>query len=80
MAKIEAIEIKIGQVWTPNDPRFRDVCFTRYQVVAITPDRVIFDVITKPDGSPVARPRRVRILRDRVKPTSTGYRLVVEAP
>lgn len=62
MTKIDAPEPKLNQVWMSNDKRDAQLERT---IIAIDDTRVTLG------GS---RPTRVR--RDRMRPTSTGYRFV----
>lgn len=62
MPKIDAPEPKLGQVWISNDKR--DAQFER-TVIELDDTHVTLDGL---------RPTRVR--RDRMRPTSTGYRFV----
>jgi len=56
-------EVKIGQVWVDIDPRMGR---RKLKVVAIEGDRAVVET---------ASGRKTKILLNRFKPTSTGYRL-----
>ncbi len=76
---IESIPVRPGQIWQDNDPRAHD---RTVRVVEITDTHAIVALHT-PRGvsDDHAKPgRRTRIRLDRFRPTSTGYRLVQEAP
>jgi hypothetical protein len=65
------IKVKVGQVWKDNDPRRnyrRDL-----KVLSIDGDRA---VVQHPNG--IGRKTKIRL--DRFRPTTTGYKLVSEAP
>ena len=57
-------DVRVGDVWTDNDPRA-----TRPRTITIT----------EVDGAfvrGVTKERSVRIARERMRPTATGYRLI----
>lgn len=63
-------DVKVGQVWEDNDPR----TYKR-------PLRVLsLDDTHATVQSPSGMGRVTRIRLDRFKPTSTGYRLIKDAP
>lgn len=62
MSKVTAPEPELGQVWMSNDKR--DVQFER-SIIAMDDTHVTLD-----------GPRPTRVRRDRMRPTSTGYRFV----
>lgn len=62
MPKITAPEPKLGQVWASNDRR--DVQVER-TIIELDDTHVTLDGLTK-----------TRVRRDRMRPTSTGYRFV----
>lgn len=70
-------EVKPGQIWADNDWRSKGRTVRVLEVGAV---RVDVEVLTAVGGEVLAKPRRVRIRRDRFKPTSTGYRLLTEDP
>lgn len=63
-------DIRVGQVWKDNDKRSAG---RRVRVVEVN---FTHAVVQDPSG----RGRRTEIRLDRFKPTSTGYRLVEDAP
>lgn len=65
MTKITAPEPKVGQIWASNDRR--DLGMHR-TVVAVSENYVWLDGL-----------QRTRVRRDRMRPTSTGYRLIRDA-
>lgn len=67
---------KVGQVWADNDSRM--TFERRGTIVGIEGNTVLMRWATDWSGKPVNRVSKIRI--DRLKPTSTGYRLVQEAP
>lgn len=72
----EKIEPKVGQIWESNDWRARAsgrAAETRFRIDEVLPHGVVVRNIS---GLP--RPRT--ILTRRLRPNSTGYRLVQEAP
>ena len=73
--------IRVGQVWADNDSRGQGLGLRTLKVVAIEKGyvhRAICEVLTDWDGEPPQRAREVRIKVDRMRPTSSGYRLVEE--
>lgn len=85
-------EVRVGQVWADNDPR----CAGRtLRVDTVDDHKVLCTVLTNDDhtqelvDNPSKHPwmnrndrrgRTTRISLARFKPTSTGYRLIEEAP
>jgi hypothetical protein len=83
-------EVRIGQVWADNDKRGYG---RRVRVIAIepaqpggphknpVPARAVVELVDARKNWPDTKPgRRTRIRLDRFRPTSTGYRLVSDAP
>lgn len=68
----ETTTVRPGQIWADNDKRSsgRELRIERVD------DRYAYAVSPGPGG----RFRQSRILLTRMRPTSTGYRLVQEAP
>lgn len=63
------IQVKVGQVWQDNDPRFTG--FTRQvKIVQIDGDKALCEN--------VSTQRRTKIKLSRFKENSTGYKLVSE--
>lgn len=74
--------VQIGQIWQDNDPRINPRRrLLRITEVTDSAAHAITWYETQQDGAWVRtsaeRPTRVRL--DRLKPTSTGYRLIAEA-
>lgn len=65
--------VAVGQVWADNDWRSRG---RTVRIVAIEKNKVLVETITGIGGKPVAKRRPTRILLNRLRPNSTGYRLV----
>lgn len=66
-------EVKVGQVWKDCDYRSHG---RRIRIVAIEGDRAVMAVLKGDEETG----RRVKIRINRLKPCSTGYRLVEDAP
>lgn len=78
MASIETPTVRPGQVWADNDPRMQG---RTIEILSITQDRVMVKTLTTARNSVNAKVGATRPIRlDRLRPTSTGYRLVSEAP
>ncbi len=69
----------LRQIWADVDPRMDG---RRFEMVEITDTHAIVVLHTpRGVGDDHAKPgRRTRVRLDRFRPTSTGYRLVQEAP
>src|SRR5690606_34003686 len=82
ITNVHGTVIRVGQVWADNDSRGQGLRGLRtLNVVAIEKGyvrRAICEVLTDWDGEPPQRAREVRIKVDRMRPTSSGYRLVEE--
>jgi len=82
ITNVHGTVIRVGQVWADNDSRGQGLRGLRtLKVVAIEKGyvrRAICEVLTDWDGEPPQRAREVRIKVDRMRPTSSGYRLVEE--
>lgn len=60
--------LAVGQIWEDIDPRGR----RRFRVVDLTAGHAVVETLSSG--------RRSRIMRTRFRPTSTGYRLIEQAP
>ena len=69
-------EVKVGQVWADNDRRSAGRHLRVVAMEAGDDGRAVVQPCTS-QGALIAD-RQTRIRRDRFKPTSTGYRLVVD--
>ena len=73
----ETTKVRPGQVWADNDRR----CKGRTVRVDSTDGRFAYcTVLTDRGGEKPLRARTVRIAIERMRPTSTGYRLVPDVP
>lgn len=68
-------EVKIGQIWADNDPRFQND--DRHLQVIEIGQGMAFCIIVK-HYKPKMLGRKSAIKLSRFRPTSTGYRLVAE--
>lgn len=67
--------VVVGQVWADND--WRSLGRT-VRILEIDVSRVTVEVLTERGGEKPSKRRRTRILINRLRPNSTGYRLVSE--
>ncbi len=84
---MEPIEVRVNQVWADNDKRSEG---RQVRVVGLDATHATVELVDqrgrawiglRPGEEPRAQPgRRTRIRLDRFRPTSTGYRLVQDAP
>lgn len=70
--------ITVGQVWADNDSRAAGRTVRIDGLERGFDRRAICTVLTEVGGTPVSRPREVRIKIDRLHPNSTGYRLLTD--
>ncbi|MFI7468183.1 DUF6354 family protein [Nonomuraea sp. NPDC049646] len=70
--------VRVGQVWADNDKRSEGRRIRVLEVDATHATVTPVDVRGMVDSR--TQQRRTRIRLDRFRPTSTGYRLVQEAP
>ncbi|MGI5274718.1 DUF6354 family protein [Nonomuraea sp. CA-218870] len=76
----ETPNVRPGQVWMDNDKRSEG---RRVRVIEVDDTHatvVGVDIRGLPDSRNRVAARRTRIRLDRFRPTSTGYRLVADAP
>lgn len=71
--------VRVGQIWQDNDKRGYG---RRVRVVEVDETHALVELhVPRGAGHMHAKPgRRTRIRLDRFRPTSTGYRLVQDAP
>lgn len=70
--------VKVGQVWQDNDPRCQQREFVRrLRIIEVGPTHALCETLS---GLKCRRKKPSRIRLDRFRPTSTGYKLVSEAP
>lgn len=77
---MEQNEVKVGSVWADNDRR---AAGRTVRVEAVGDRYASCTVLTARDNDPAGCGgvgRRVVIRIDRMRPTSTGYRLLTDAP
>lgn len=65
--------VAVGQVWADNDWRSRG---RTVRIVGIETNRVLVETVTGTGGKPAPKRKPTRILLNRLRPNSTGYRLV----
>lgn len=65
--------VVVGQVWADNDWRSEG---RTVRIVSVGASRVIAEVLTERFGKVPRSKRQTRILISRLRPNSTGYRLI----
>ena len=87
MANSELPDVRLGQVWADNDPRsagrhVKVVGFTDYPLGDRTHPRKAVVALCTADGQVIrvnGKDTRTRITIARMRPTSSGYRLIRNA-
>lgn len=69
--------VVVGQIWADNDWRSKG---RTIRIIEVGPSRAVVEVVTDVGGGKPRKRRQTRILLNRLRPTSTGYRLVQDAP
>lgn len=76
MKRVDRVEVKPGQVWEDCD--WRNVG-RRVRVESVDVSYAHCVTVMETGGVVAARPRKTRILLERMRPMSTGFRLVEDA-
>lgn len=74
-------DVRVGQIWADNDKRV-DQRFLRVEQISVTGARALLRRVAAPGAMPLpwSMSRTSWVKVSRMVPTSTGYRLVRDAP
>lgn len=77
---VPAKPVRVGQIWADNDTRCRGRTLKVVELnLCVDSPFAVCEVVTDAEGSPTrAVGRRTKISLKRLKPTSTGYRLLID--